>query len=104
MSEFSNIKSSIKNWLKSNLKDFNENGLSVKVEIDNLRAYKAIFQSDLGLAEILIDKPTFAPYQYVNFQLGLLRNGQLIFFQDKKGDTVEYIIESISTELKKLYN
>ncbi|MDR0298971.1 MAG: hypothetical protein LBI13_02660 [Streptococcaceae bacterium] len=104
MSEFSAIKDSVKKWVENNLKDFNENGLSVTVEIDNLRAYRVIFQSDLGIAEAAINKPDFAPYRYIDFGIFFDSEKAEIFFYDKKGDTAEYIIESISTKLKKLYN
>ena len=69
-----------------------------KIDITNndKENFRVILRFDNCIGEIIVDKPSFAPYRYVKMKVLSYVNGKSVFtWYDEENDTCEYILEQL---------
>jgi len=95
---FVDIKKQVGQWLESNKEKLNSNNIFLETLRDNENCIRVELNFGKLLAEILIEKPTFAPYRYVSFQAGDIINGvfKMVYsWYDQEGVSIESILENL---------
>lgn len=63
------IRTEIIKWIENNKSRFEEERINVEVVKNNRDSYSVVFDFNNCMAEIDINKPDFAPYRYVAFEV-----------------------------------
>jgi hypothetical protein len=100
MEKFQSVKKHIEKWIKQQTANYNKQGIEVQIKIDNNDIFRVLFTSPLGIGELIINQPDYAPYRFVDFGIVYFdENSEEIFWYDKSGDTVKTIIEALNNLL-----
>jgi hypothetical protein len=92
------IKQAIIDWAYSSLFQDCEIKTAVFEEEKSDERYRLALRFKNCIAEILVDKPYFAPYRYVSFQVYAVVNEKLdlaYYWYDQDGDQIDTILEQI---------
>ncbi len=93
------IKQAVMDWAYSYLFQDDEMKLAVFEEKKCDEIYRVTLRFKHCMAEILVEKPYFAPYRYVSFQVWAVVDEKLdlvYYWFDKDGDEIDMILEQLS--------
>ena len=94
---FLKVKETVYNWLKSNEK-LESNNVSVEMLSNNEHHLRAILTFGECLAELRVEKPDFAPFRFVCFEMLRIEHGDVSTvhtWYDNESSTLDEIIKSL---------
>jgi hypothetical protein len=100
---FIEIKKGIFKWVMDSYEELGDRNISVEILMNENDCLRIELNFGEFLAEILVEKPDFAPYRYVYFQAVGIVNGVpelLYFWYDNDETTIEEIIENLENAIK----
>ncbi|MBR1848454.1 MAG: hypothetical protein IJ791_04370 [Lachnospiraceae bacterium] len=94
----------VKNKIKKLLYDLDaKRGVSTEVLRDDGEVFRISIETEASMAEVLVEKPDFAPYRWVRVEVYDLNTETLTYvWNDEEGDSLEKILEKIAEGLKLL--
>lgn len=81
-------------WVAQNQAYFQGNGIKVEILRNEKEGYRASFENDICMAEIVVEQPYFAPYRFISFEIAAIKEEQVTIvynWYDHKNTTTNEI-------------
>jgi hypothetical protein len=102
MNEFKKTRKDVKEWLALLIPYLIERGVKVEVMADRDEYYRIDFLNYNLFMGLEINDADFAPYRFISLMMADIESDNVDFWYDKEGDTIEYIIENLDHNIKKI--
>lgn len=73
---FQEIRLSIVSWVEENKDYFKENKLNTIFLRNENEGFVVSFENDIAMAELVVERPSYAPYRFVSFEIVALEEDE----------------------------
>ena len=104
--DFYTVLQNVKKSFLEELQKYPSKSYKKEILIDNNKCYRAIFELENCMGELIVDIPEYAPYRYVNLNvLSTYANeiSTIFCWYDSKSDSLESITNKIKEGLEKAF-
>lgn len=91
---FQEIRLSIISWVEENKDYFKENKLNTIILRNENDGFVVSFENDVAMAELVVERPSYAPYRFVSFEIAALEEDEakiVYSWYDKENTSINEI-------------